>query len=36
MLLDVDHVGGDGSLDDLEGAGGHRPKDCISKERGRG
>ncbi len=36
ILLDKDCMGGDGCLDNLEGAGGHCFKDCISKERGGG
>jgi hypothetical protein len=34
--VDLEHVGGDGGLDDLKGAGIHCFKDCISKERGWG
>jgi hypothetical protein len=38
VLMDVEHVGGDGCLDDLKvkGAGSHCFEDCVSKERGWG
>jgi hypothetical protein len=36
VLVDVERVGCNGSLDDLKGAGSHCFKDCVSKERGWG
>ncbi len=36
ILLDKDHVGSNGCLDNLKGAGGHCFKDYVLKERGRG
>ncbi len=36
ILLDKDHVGCYGYLDNLEGAGNHCFEDCVSKDRGGG